>query len=59
MDEKIQDAKGRAKEAAGVVTGNENLENEGKADQTAASIKDKVGNIIDSVKDKIGDFKKK
>ena len=33
---------GKAKEAAGDVTGNERLENEGRADQTVGGIKEKV-----------------
>ena len=32
--------KGKAKEAAGNLTGNESLENEGKADNLAGNIKD-------------------
>ncbi|MBN8883694.1 MAG: CsbD family protein [Salana multivorans] len=37
-----QDASGRLKEAAGAVTGNEDLKAEGKLDQVAASAKDAV-----------------
>jgi len=40
------------------VTGNEDLENKGKTDQTKASVKDAVGKVVDSVKDKIDDVKK-
>ncbi len=57
-DDKVQDLKGRAKEAAGNLTGNEDLENKGKSDQAKASVKEKVGNVVDSVKDKIDDIKK-
>ena len=43
FDDKIsnaaQDAKGKAKEAAGKVTDNERLEAEGKADQAGADLK--------------------
>lgn len=54
-----QDASGRLKEAAGAVTGNEDLKAEGKLDQVAASakdavedVKDKIGEGIDALKDK-------
>jgi len=44
---RIQDAKGRAKEAAGSVTGNRDLKNKGKTDQAAAGMK----NVGEDVKD--------
>lgn len=54
------DIKGRVKEAAGDLTGNERLEREGKADQLAGKAKeliddakDKVDDAIDAVKDKL------
>src|SRR5690606_7307630 len=40
FENKIDDAKGRAKEAAGAVTGDDELKHEGKADQIKASVKD-------------------
>ena len=53
-------AKGRVKEAAGDLTGNEKLKNEGKADQAAGDVKefvsdvgDKVEEIVDTVKDAV------
>jgi uncharacterized protein YjbJ (UPF0337 family) len=58
-DEKLDDLKGRAKEAAGDLTGNDDLEREGKADQAGASVKDKVNKVADAVKDKVDDLKKK
>jgi uncharacterized protein YjbJ (UPF0337 family) len=57
-DEKIDDLKGRAKEAAGDLTGNDDLEREGKKDQAGASVKDKVNKVADAVKDKVDDLKK-
>jgi uncharacterized protein YjbJ (UPF0337 family) len=57
-DEKLDDLKGRAKEAAGDLTGNDDLEREGKADQAGASVKDKVNKVADAVKDKVDDLKK-
>ncbi len=49
------DVKGRIKEAAGDLTGDKDLQNEGKTDQAAGSIKEKAENAIDAVKDKIED----
>jgi uncharacterized protein YjbJ (UPF0337 family) len=45
--------KGRAKEAAGDLTGNERLENEGKVDRAAGGIKEKVGALVDKVRDAV------
>lgn len=56
MDEKMDELKGRAKEAAGSITDNKDLKREGKADQAAASVKNKVENAVDSVKDKVEDL---
>jgi uncharacterized protein YjbJ (UPF0337 family) len=49
----MDDLKGRVKEAAGDLTNDKGLEREGKTDQTAGKIKDKVGGAVDSVKDKL------
>ena len=43
--------KGRAKEAAGDLTGDEDLEREGKVDRAEGSIKDKIDDLGDKVKD--------
>ena len=50
--------KGRVKEAAGILTGDEKLEREGKADQSAGKLKERVEKVkktadkaIDDVKD--------
>ena len=48
------DAKGRVKEAAGDLTGDRDLKNEGKVDQAAGSVKDAVGDASDKVKDVVG-----
>lgn len=50
MSAKSDDAKGRAKEAAGSLTNNGDMKNEGKADQAGAEVKDKVGDAVDKVK---------
>jgi uncharacterized protein YjbJ (UPF0337 family) len=52
-DHKTDEVKGRAKEAAGAVTGDEELKNKGKADQAAASVKEKVEGAVDKVKEKL------
>ena len=55
MDDKIknsaEDLGGKAKEAAGKVSGDKNVEAEGKADQVGAEIKDKVSEFSDKAKD--------
>jgi uncharacterized protein YjbJ (UPF0337 family) len=43
--------KGHAKEATGDVTGNDDLKREGKVDRASGSVKDKVGDVGDKVKD--------
>jgi uncharacterized protein YjbJ (UPF0337 family) len=45
------DAKGRVKEAAGNLTGDDDLQREGKTDQAAGKAKD----VADSAKDKVDD----
>lgn len=52
--------KGRVKEAAGDLTGNDDLEREGKTDRAAGKVKDfiddakeKVDDAVDSVKDRL------
>lgn len=52
-DGTADDAKGRLKEAAGALTDDDSLRNEGKVDQAAGSVKDKVGDAVDKVKDLI------
>ncbi len=51
MTEKTEDMKGRAKEAAGDLTGDESLQREGKVDQASSTIKEKVGDGADKAKD--------
>ena len=45
------DVKGRTKEAAGSLTGDRSLKNEGKVDKASGKVKDKVGGASDKVKD--------
>ncbi len=51
-DQKVDGAKGRVKEAAGSLTDDKELKNEGKADQAASSVKEKVEHAVDVVKKK-------
>ena len=47
-----EQAKGKAKEVAGKVTGDSKLEGEGKADQVAGKVKNTIGGIKDTLKGK-------
>ncbi|MDX6705525.1 MAG: hypothetical protein QOD83_3017 [Solirubrobacteraceae bacterium] len=49
-DGTIDEAKGRAKEAAGDVTGDQDLKDEGKVDRASGKLKDAVGNAADKLK---------
>jgi uncharacterized protein YjbJ (UPF0337 family) len=48
------DAKGRLKEAAGDLTGDDELQREGKVDQATGAVKDGVEKASDKVKDAVG-----
>jgi uncharacterized protein YjbJ (UPF0337 family) len=50
-DGTIDDAKGRAKEAAGDLTGDQDLKDEGKIDRATGKVKDVADNVADKVKD--------
>jgi uncharacterized protein YjbJ (UPF0337 family) len=50
-DKNVDEGKGRLKEAAGSLMGDEDLKHEGKADQARASVKDKVDRVAEKVKD--------
>jgi uncharacterized protein YjbJ (UPF0337 family) len=60
----MDDAKGRAKEAAGALTDDDSLKTEGKADQVGAKVKEVIDNVkeraesaIDAVKEKLAEQK--
>jgi len=55
-NEKIDDLKGRAKEAAGDLTDDDDLKREGKIDRGAANVKGKVKDAVDKVRDKVEDL---
>jgi uncharacterized protein YjbJ (UPF0337 family) len=54
MGENIDEAKGRVKEAAGDLTDDEKLKREGKVDRAISSVKDKVDDVADKVKETVG-----
>ncbi|MGO9901515.1 MAG: CsbD family protein [Solirubrobacteraceae bacterium] len=54
-DKHLDKGKGRLKEAAGSLTGDRRLKNEGKADQAKAKVKDTVDKVADILS---GDSKK-
>lgn len=53
MGEKVDKGKGRVKEAAGDLSGDRDLKREGKVDRAAGSVKGKVGDAADKVKDTV------
>ncbi len=60
MDNDMDQAKGRIKQAAGDLTGDKDLKREGKVDETAGKAKegledakDKLGDGVDAIKDKL------
>jgi uncharacterized protein YjbJ (UPF0337 family) len=53
VDNKTDDLKGRAKEAAGSITGDDDLKDEGRSDQAESSVK-QAG---EKAKDAAGDLK--
>ena len=57
MSGNLDDLKGHAKEAVGDLTDDKDLEREGRADQAAGSIKDKLDKAKDWVEDKVDDIK--
>ena len=57
MDDEIRnkdDAKGRIKEAAGDLTGDDDLKREGKVDKATGAVKDGLDSASDKVKDALG-----
>jgi uncharacterized protein YjbJ (UPF0337 family) len=51
MDAKMDEAKGRMKEAAGDLTDDDDLKREGKADRVGGTVKEKAGEVVDKAKD--------
>ena len=52
-DGTTDDVKGRVKEAAGDLTDDQGLKNEGKVDRATGSVKDAVGDAGDKAKDAV------
>lgn len=50
MSGKTDELKGRVKEAAGALTGDQKLKREGQTDQTVGKIKQNVDKLVDKVK---------
>jgi uncharacterized protein YjbJ (UPF0337 family) len=50
----IDDKTGRVKEAAGDLTGDKDLQREGKVEQGEGAVKEAVDKVTDKVKDLIG-----
>jgi uncharacterized protein YjbJ (UPF0337 family) len=48
-DKHLDEAKGRIKQAAGSITGNRRLKNEGEGDHAKATVKDKADKIVDAL----------
>jgi uncharacterized protein YjbJ (UPF0337 family) len=57
MGDKMDQAKGRVKQAAGDLTDDDELKNEGKADEAGGKVKEKANDAVDAVKDKIDDIR--
>jgi uncharacterized protein YjbJ (UPF0337 family) len=54
MSQKIDEVKGRTKEAAGDLADDEKLKREGKIDRATATAKDKIEGVAEKVKEKVG-----
>jgi len=53
MGETSDKISGRAKQAAGDLTGDDDLKNDGKVEEGSADAKEKVRNFTEDVKDKV------
>jgi len=54
---KADEVKGRVKEAAGALTGDEELKREGQRDQAVGQVKQAAEKVIDKVKDAVKSVK--
>jgi uncharacterized protein YjbJ (UPF0337 family) len=59
MDGKMDQIKGRIKEAAGVLLDDDSLKNEGKLDQVGGKVKEQAEKAAEKVKEKVGRVKGK
>lgn len=53
MSGKMDQVKGRIKEAAGALTGDESLKREGQLDQVVGKVKETAAGVAKKVKDKV------
>ncbi len=56
MSGEADQAKGRIKEAAGALTGDDDLKDEGTTDRKGGEVKEKIGNVVDKAKDAVNDL---
>ena len=59
VEPNTDDMKGRAKEAVGDLTDNDDLKNEGKADRAGGKVKDAIDKVEERAKDLVDDIKDK
>jgi uncharacterized protein YjbJ (UPF0337 family) len=59
MSGKTDIIKGRVKEAAGALTGNDELRDEGKVDQAVGKVKEAVSDVVEKVTDTVKKVAKK
>jgi uncharacterized protein YjbJ (UPF0337 family) len=59
VEPNTDDIKGRAKEAVGDLTDNDDLKNEGKADRAGGKVKDAIDKVEERAKDLVDDIKDK
>lgn len=59
MDGLSDKISGKAKQAAGKATNDNELENKGKSEEAKGILKEKAGGVLDAVSDKLDDAKKK
>ena len=59
MSGKTDQVKGQVKEAAGALTGDKDLESEGKADRRAGETKEKLDHAKDKIKEVVDDAEAK
>ncbi len=52
-DHRVDEAKGRVKEAAGSLTGDDELKREGTVDRVTADVKEKAAGLIDKARDAV------
>jgi len=53
MDGKMDEAKGRMKEAAGDLMDDDDIKREGKADRIGGTVKEKANEVVDKAKDMV------